>query len=185
TDATAELIREVLADDPLLTVAAGATGSTRGSGGMASKLAAAKMASWSGTRAVIASADQPNVLVAAAAGELVGTTFQPGVRRIAARKLWIGFASQVDGVISVDDGARRALVERGTSLLPAGVTGVVGNFDDGDVVEVRDSSNSLVARGMVLSDAATLRGIIGKRTSDLPSHVAHEVIHRDDLVLLT
>jgi glutamate 5-kinase len=152
---------------------------------MASKLAAAKMASWSGTRAVIASADQPNVLVAAAAGELVGTTFQPGVRRIAARKLWIGFASQVDGVISVDDGARRALVERGTSLLPAGVTGVVGSFDDGDVVEVRDSSNALVARGMVLSDAATLRGIIGKRTSDLPSHVAHEVIHRDDLVLLT
>jgi glutamate 5-kinase len=185
TDSTAELIHEVLADDPLLTVAAGTTGSTRGSGGMASKLSAAKMASWSGTRAVIASADQPNVLVAAAAGELVGTTFQPGVRRIAARKLWIGFASQVDGVISVDDGARRALVERGTSLLPAGVTGVVGSFDDGDVVEVRDSSNAVVARGMVLSDAATLRGIIGKRTSDLPSHVAHEVIHRDDLVLLT
>jgi glutamate 5-kinase len=185
TDSTAELIHEVLADDPLLTVAAGATGSARGSGGMASKLSAAKMASWSGTRAVIASADQPNVLVAAAAGELVGTTFQPGVRRIAARKLWIGFASQVDGVISVDDGARRALVERGTSLLPAGVTGVVGSFDDGDVVEVRDSSNAVVARGMVLSDAATLRGIIGKRTSDLPSHVAHEVIHRDDLVLLT
>ena len=185
TDSTAELIHEVLADDPLLTVAAGTTGSTRGSGGMASKLSAAKMASWSGTRAVIASADQPNVLVAAAAGELVGTTFQPGVRRIAARKLWIGFASQVDGVISIDDGARRALVERGTSLLPAGVTGVVGSFDDGDVVEVRDSSNAVVARGMVLSDAATLRGIIGKRTSDLPSHVAHEVIHRDDLVLLT
>ena len=88
-------------------------------------------------------------------------------------------------MISVDDGARRALVERGTTLLPAGVTGVVGSFDDGDVVEVRDSSNAVVARGMVLSDAATLRGIIGKRTSDLPSHVAHEVIHRDDLVLLT
>jgi glutamate 5-kinase len=185
TDASAELISEVLADDPLLTVAAGATRSARGSGGMASKLAAAKMASWSGTRAVIASADQADVLVDAAAGVKVGTTFQPGVRRLAARKLWIGFASQVVGVISVDDGARRALVERGTSLLPAGVTGVNGNFDEGDVVEVRDGSNDVVARGMVLSDAATLRGIIGKRTSDLPSHVAHEVIHRDDLVLLT
>ena len=57
--------------------------------------------------------------------------------------------------------------------------------DESDVVEVRDSSNAIVARGMVLSDATTLRGIIGKRTSDLPSHVAHEVIHRDDLVLLT
>jgi glutamate 5-kinase len=134
---------------------------------------------------VIASADQPDVLVEAAAGKLVGTTFQPGERRLPARKLWIGFASQVEGVISVDDGARRALVERGTSLLPAGVTGITGTFDEGDVVEVRDNHNAVVARGMVLSDADTLRGIIGKRTSDLPSHVAHEVIHRDDLVLLT
>ncbi len=185
SDDAAELITEVLADDPLLMVSAGATGSTRGSGGMASKLAAAKMASWSGTRAVIAAADQPNVLIDAAAGVLVGTTFQPGTRRLAARKLWIGFASQVDGVVSVDDGARRALVERGTSLLPAGVTAVEGNFDEGDVVEVRDTANTIVARGMVLSGAATLRGIIGRRTGDLPSHVAHEVIHRDDLVLLT
>lgn len=185
TDPTAELVHEVLADDPLLTVSAAASGSMRGSGGMASKLAAAKMASWSGTRAVIASADQPDVLVQAAAGEMVGTTFQPSVRRLPARKLWIGFASQVDGVVSVDDGARRALVERGTSLLPAGVTGISGTFDEGDIVEVRDSRNAIVARGMVLSDAATLRGIIGKRTGDLPSHIAHEVIHRDDLVLLT
>ena len=184
-DPSAELISEVLVEDPLLTVSAGVAGSNRGSGGMASKLSAAKMASWSGTRAVIASADQPDVLVDAAAGAKVGTTFQPGVRRIAARKLWIGFASQVDGVVSVDDGARRALVERGTSLLPAGVTAITGNFDEGDVVEVRDSARGLVARGMVLSDAATLRTIIGKRTSDLPSHIAHEVIHRDDLVVLT
>ena len=125
------------------------------------------------------------MLVDAASDVLVGTTFQPSVRRLAARKLWIGFASQVDGVVTVDDGARRALVERGTSLLPAGVTAVVGTFVEGDVVEVRDPSNDLVARGMVLSDASTLRGIIGKRTVDLPSHVAHEVIHRDDLVLLT
>jgi glutamate 5-kinase len=152
---------------------------------MASKFAAAKMASWSGTRAVIAAADQPDVLVHAAAGSLVGTTFQPSGRRLPARKLWIGFATQVDGVVNVDDGARRALVERGKSLLPAGVTDVSGDFGEGDVVEVRDGSNALVARGMVLSDATTLRQIIGKRTSDLPLDVAHEVIHRDDLVLLT
>jgi glutamate 5-kinase len=184
-DSTAELISEVLADNPLLTATIGASGSGRGSGGMASKFAAAKMASWSGTRAVIAAADRAGVLVDAAAGLMVGTTFQPSERRVAARKLWIGFASQVDGVVTVDDGARRALVERGKSLLPAGVTMVTGNFDEGDVVEVRDASNAVVARGMVLSDATTLRGIIGKRTGDLPSHVAHEVIHRDDLVLLT
>jgi glutamate 5-kinase len=185
TDSTAELISEVHGDDPLFTVSVGATGSIRGSGGMASKFAAATMASWSGTRAIIAAADRPDVLVAAVAGDMVGTTFQPSSRRIAARKLWIGFATQVDGVVTIDDGARRALVERGTSLLPAGVTAVAGDFVEDDVVEVRDASNALVARGMVLSDATTLRGIIGKRTGDLPSHVAHEVIHRDDLVLLT
>ena len=185
TDSTAELISEVMADSPLLTVAVGAGGSGRGSGGMASKFAAAKMASWSGTRAVIAAADRADVLVDAAAGLMVGTTFQPSARRLAARKLWIGFASQVDGVVTVDDGARRALVERGKSLLPAGVTKVTGEFDEGDVVEVRDSANAVIARGMVLSAATTLRQIIGKRTTELPSDVAHEVIHRDDLVLLT
>jgi glutamate 5-kinase len=185
TDSTAELISEVVADSPLLTVTIGRGGSGRGSGGMASKFAAAKMASWSGTRAVIAAADQPDVLVEAAAGSLVGTTFQPSGRRLPARKLWIGFATQVDGVVKVDDGARKALVERGKSLLPAGVTAVSGDFGEGDVVEVRDASNALVARGMVLSDATTLREIKGRRTTDLPSDVAHEVIHRDDLVLLS
>ncbi|MGZ4739657.1 MAG: PUA domain-containing protein, partial [Ilumatobacteraceae bacterium] len=68
--------------------------------------------------------------------------------------------------------------------LPAGVTSVTGGFDEGDVVEVRDSANAIIARGMVLSDAPTLRQIIGRRTTELPSDVAHEVIHRDDLVLL-
>ena len=185
TSTTAELISEVVADSPLLTVTIGKGGSGRGSGGMASKLAAAKMASWSGTRAVIAAADQPDVLLDAAAGSLVGTTFQPSGRRLPARKLWIGFATHADGVVRVDDGARRALVERGKSLLPAGVNGVSGDFRDGDVVEVRDSTNALIARGLTLSDATTLRKIMGKRTTDLPLDVAHEVIHRDDLVLLT
>ncbi|MEA3185652.1 MAG: glutamate 5-kinase, partial [Ilumatobacteraceae bacterium] len=185
TDSTAELISEVVADSPLLTVSVGAGGSGRGSGGMASKFAAATMASWSGTRAVIAAADRADALVDAAAGLMVGTTFQPSGRRLPARKLWIGFASQVEGAVTVDDGARRALVERGKSLLPAGVTKVTGSFDEGDVVEVRDSSNAVIARGMVLSAATQLRQIIGKRTTELPSDVAHEVIHRDDLVLLT
>lgn len=184
TDPSARLIAEVAADDPLLAVTASAAGTARGSGGMASKLAAARMASWSGVRAVIAASARPNALVDAVAGQPVGTTFQPSDRRLAARKLWIGFASQVDGVVVIDDGARRALVERGTSLLPAGVTAVTGQFGEGDVVDVRDTSGAAVARGLVLSDADQLRAIIGKRTSELPSNVAHEVIHRDDLVVL-
>ena len=119
-------------------------------------------------------------------GVLVGTTFQPSGRRLAARKLWIGFASQVDGVVSVDDGARRAL-GRAWHVAAAGRRHRRrrhlrrGRRRRG----ARHDRTQLVARGMVLSDAATLRGMIGKRTSDLPSHVAHEVIHRDDLVLLT
>lgn len=183
-DSTATLVKRVAADDPLLSVSASTPGSTRGSGGMASKLAAARMASSSGVRAVIASSSRPNALIDAVAGADVGTTFMPGERRLSARKLWIAFASQVDGAVVIDDGARRALVERGTSLLPAGVVGVVGDFDEDATVEVRSMDSTVIARGMVLLDATTLRSIAGKRTSELPRDVAHEVIHRDDLVVL-
>ncbi len=184
TDPTATLIPVVEADDPLLSVAATASGSNRGSGGMASKLSAARMASWAGVRAVIARAARENSLVDAVAGAQVGTTFLPSTRNLPARKLWIGFATNIEGSLVVDDGARRALVERGTSLLPAGITEVRGNFDEGDVVDVRDLSGAAVARGIVLADATTLRAVKGKRTSELPPHTAHEAIHRDDLLLL-
>ena len=184
TDPSATLIDVVAADDPLLSVAATASGSNRGSGGMASKLSAARMASWAGVTAVIAKAARPNALVDAVAGRPVGTTFLPSSRTLPARKLWIGFATNVEGVVVVDDGARRALVERGTSLLPAGITAVRGDFAEGDVVDVHDQHGVAVARGITLADAATLRTVMGKRTSDLPGDVAHEAIHRDDLLLL-
>jgi len=183
-DTSAELIDEVPADDPLLSVEATASGSNRGSGGMASKLSAARMASWAGVRAVIASSGRPDVLVDAVAGVAVGTTFLPSNRNLPARKLWIGFATNVAGVLVIDDGARRALVERGTSLLPAGITEVIGSFGSGDVVDVRDLQGNTVARGMSLVDSDVLRDIKGKRTTDLPSDVAHEAIHRDDLMVL-
>ena len=184
TDPAALLLEVVASDDPLLSVAATASGSNRGSGGMASKLSAARMASWSGVRAVIALASRPGVLVDAVNGVSVGTTFLPSSRNLPARKLWIGFATNVEGALIVDEGARRALVERGTSLLPAGVVHVSGDFIEGDVVEVRDTSGAVIARGIALSDAAVLREVRGKRTTDLPPNVAHEAIHRDDLMLL-
>jgi glutamate 5-kinase len=185
TDPSATLIDTVPADDPLLSVAATKSGSTRGSGGMASKLSAARMASWAGVRAVIASSGRPNVLVDAVGGQSVGTTFLPSSRNLPARKLWIGFATNIEGALVVDDGAKRALLERGTSLLPAGIVDVAGNFDTGDVVEVRDQQGMAIARGMVLSDSEVLRAIKGKRTSDLPLYIAHEAIHRDDLLVLS
>jgi glutamate 5-kinase len=183
-DPMAQLIDEVPAGDPLLEVDATTPGSARGSGGMVSKLAAARMASWSGVRAVVAAASRPAVLVDAVAGRPVGTTFQPNSRRLSARKLWIAFASHVEGAVLVDDGATRALVERGRSLLPAGVTGVSGDFAEGDVIDVRDPRGITVARGMALNDAGVIRQVAGKRTTELPSNVVHEVIHRDDLVVL-
>ena len=91
----------------------------------------------------------------------------------------------MSGTVVVDDGARRALVERHTSLLPAGVVEVRGSFVEGDTVEVASLSGEVVARGMVLVDAPTARTVAGRRTADLPSDVAHEVVHRDDLVVLT
>jgi glutamate 5-kinase len=185
TDPSASLIEVVPADDPLLSVVATASGSNRGSGGMASKLSAARMASWAGVRAVIAQASRPNVLMEAVDGNVVGTTFLPSSRNLPARKLWIGFASEVEGALVVDDGARAALVERGTSLLPAGVVEVIGEFEEGDVVDVRDSTGVTIARGIALSDSNVMSRNKGRRTTDLPPEVAHEAIHRDDLLLLS
>ena len=184
SDPAAELISTVTADDPLLAIRAGAGGSGRGSGGMASKLAAARIASWSGVRTVIAPASGDRALVRAVDGGPIGTPFEAHERRLTARKLWIAFASQVAGSVVVDEGARRALVERPTSLLPAGVTGVVGNFGEGDTVDVQDTSGLTFARGMVFIDSDELRRVAGRHTRDLPDGIVHEVIHRDDLVLL-
>jgi len=183
-DADARLIDEVRADAELL-ASVGGTGSSRGSGGMSSKLAAARMASWSGVRAVIAAAGRPNVLADALGGlPGTGTSFPPKAPRLSARKLWIAFATSVDGCLVVDEGARRALVERGTSLLPAGVVEVRGEFDEAGAVELAGPDGKVFARGLTLLDAASLRSVAGKRTAELPSHVAHEVVHRDDLVIL-
>jgi glutamate 5-kinase len=183
-DAGAELVTRVRADDPLLSIRAGSGGSGRGSGGMASKLEAARIASWSGVRTVIANAARSTVLAGAIADAPVGTTFEAHRRKLAARKLWIAFASQVTGRVTVDDGARRALVERQTSLLPAGVVDVTGRFGEGATVDIAGADGVAFARGMVFVEAAQLRRVAGRHTSELPPGMAHEVIHRDDLVLL-
>ena len=184
SDASASLIGRIAADDPLLSITASAGGSGRGSGGMASKLAAARIASWSGVRTVIASAARPNVLPDALNDEPVGTTFAAHDRRLPARKLWIAFAAEVAGSITVDEGARNALTTRSTSLLPTGVRTVSGRFSAGDTVDVCGPDGVVFARGMVFVAAADLRQVAGRHTKDLPEGMVHEVIHRDDLVML-
>ena len=183
-DEEASLIEEIVTIDHELELVAGGRGTNRGSGGMASKLAAAKMASWSGVRAVIAAAERPGVLVGALAGDAVGTVVQPHDRRLPARKLWIAFAVGSSGTVVVDDGARRALTERQTSLLPAGVVEVRGSFDPDDAVELADPAGHVFAKGLVRHSAHQLKDIAGRRTAELPEGVPHEVVHRDDLVVL-
>ena len=184
-DASASLIEEILEVDAELEAAAGGTGTERGSGGMASKLAAAKIAAWSGVRAVIASAGRPGVVADAIDGVPgVGTVVRPRSKRLGARKLWIAFAVGSSGTVVVDDGARTALIDRNVSLLAAGVRDVVGSFQANDAVEVAGPDGKVFAKGLVRLDARALRQIAGQRTADLPTGTPHEVVHRDDLVVL-
>jgi len=182
----ASLIEEIVeVDHELHQVVAGGIGTDRGSGGMASKLAAARIAAWSGVRAVIAGAARPGVLAAALDGDPgVGTVVHPRDRRLPARKLWIAFAVGASGTIAVDEGARRALTERNTSLLPAGVTGVEGRFESEAAVEIVGADGKVFAKGLVRHSAASIRQLAGRRTSDLPPDLVHEIVHRDDLVVL-
>jgi glutamate 5-kinase len=183
-DADASLIEEITAVDAALDAAVGGAGSARGSGGMATKLAAARIAAWSGVRSVIAAADAPGVTAAAIAGEAVGTVVQPRAERLPSRKLWIAFAVGASGRVVVDDGARRALVADGRSLLAAGVREVRGTFDAEDAVEVVDAEGHVFAKGLAAMDAATMRAAAGKRSGDLPPGTPTEAVHRDDLVVL-
>lgn len=184
-DADASLIEEIIEVDHGLEALAGGAGSDRGSGGMASKLAAAKIAAWSGVRAIIAAAHRDDVLVDAVNGVAgVGTQVHPRSDRLPARKLWIAFAVGSSGTIVVDDGAKRALIERNVSLLPAGVTDAKGGFDVNAAVEIAGPDGRVFAKGLVRYDAGGLRSVAGSRTDVLPEGSPHEVVHRDDLVVL-
>ena len=175
---TGSLIEEVVEIDHELERLAGGPGSAVGSGGMASKLAAAKIATWSGVQAVIADASRPGVLTAALHGEPgAGTLFRARQRRLSARKLWIAFALGSSGSLTVDDGARSALTDKGRSLLAAGVTEVVGSFRADDAVEIAGPDGKVFAKGLVRLPADRAHEWMGRRSQ--------VVVHRDDLVLVT
>jgi glutamate 5-kinase len=183
--AEASLIEEVVEIDQQLEQRAGGPGSSMGSGGMASKLAAAKIATWSGVETVIADAGRDGVLGLAVEGEAgAGTIFRARPRSLPARKLWIAFALRPSGSVAIDDGARRALVDGGRSLLAAGVVSASGDFHPDDAVEVVDSSGAIVAKGLVRCPSARAAEWVGRRSDQLPSDLAGELIHRDDMVVL-
>jgi glutamate 5-kinase len=183
--AEASLIEEVAEIDQQLERRAGGPGSPLASGGMASKLAAAKMATWSGIETVIAEASRPDVLLAVLAKEQgAGTVFRARQRTLPARKLWIAFALDPAGTVVVDDGARRALTEDGRSLLAAGVVSVTGSFEPDDAVEVHDGAGAVVAKGLVRCPSSRAAEWVRRRSGELPDDLAPEVIHRDDMVVL-
>jgi glutamate 5-kinase len=180
----ASLIEEIIEIDHELEQLAGGAGSARGSGGMASKLSAAKIAAWSGVRTVIAAASRPEVLrdaVDQVPG--VGTTIHARDNQLSARKLWIAFALPSAGRIQVDAGAVRALSQRGTSLLAAGVTAVDGQFEALEAVEIVDESGNVVAKGLTRLNAQSVQELAGRRSSELVGR-SGEIVHCDDLVIL-
>jgi glutamate 5-kinase len=171
----AELLSAVRHTDEILDTLSGV--GPIGSGGVATKVAAARMAAWSGVPTVVASAATERVIERVLAGENVGTWVEPQSQRLPARKLWIAFGQPSRGVLVIDDGAVDALVGNSKSLLPVGVTFVRGSFPAGSAVEVHDQGGRLVAKGLTQHDSVSLAALIGKRGEV-------EAVHRDDLVVL-
>ncbi|MFN3966753.1 MAG: glutamate 5-kinase [Endomicrobiia bacterium] len=163
-------------------------GSILGTGGMYSKIQAAKIATSSGVEVVIADGRKSKILEKILNGEEVGTRFFASQAFLTARKRWIAFGSRVKGKIKIDNGAVDALLKKGKSLLPSGIISVEGNFNSGDTVEILDISGSSIARGLVNYSSEEINKIKGKKTSEISKILGkcdfEEVIHRDNLALL-
>jgi glutamate 5-kinase len=168
----------------------GAAGGPRGAGrgGMATKLAAARIATQAGVEVVVANGRRPDALLEIAAGGGIGTRFPAASDRLEGRKRWILGNISRGGHIVVDAGAAAALRSQGRSLLPAGIAAVRGEFHRGETVEVRDAAGERVAAGMTNYDSAELGRIRGLRSDRIVETLGYgygeEVIHRDNLVLL-
>lgn len=164
---------------------AGSVGSKFGSGGMATKIIAAKIAVNAGIPLMIALGSEPNIIGQIISGESVGTLFVPQEIKPHLRKSWIAFGSHVQGNIIIDDGAKEALLHKGKSLLPGGITTVEGSFAAGDVVHILDLQGKEIARGISNYSQQELMKIKGQKTKDICSILGYkdydEVIHRDNL----
>jgi glutamate 5-kinase len=178
-----------LADIQALKAGAGGQGSAWGTGGMLTKLEAAEIAGAAGVRTVITDGRQPQNLIKALAGEAVGTQFAPSPRPSRGRKRWIAAGVAPAGRLFLDQGAARAILRGGKSLLAAGILRIEGSFEAQDAVAICGSSGEDIARGLVNYSAADLQKIIGRKSEDIPAILGHggadTVVHRDNLVLET
>ena len=187
THPDAPLVREASAGDGRLDAMAGAVAGHLGRGGMVTKLAAARVAARSGAHTVIAHGRSPDVLERLAAGEDVGTLLTADLAPLDARKRWIAGQLRAKGELRVDAGASAAIIHRGVSLLPAGVTAAHGSFRRGDMVRVLDPDGVEIAKGLANYDAGETQKLIGRRSAEIEALLGYvdepEVVHRDNLVV--
>ena len=186
-DPDARFIDVCTAGDPALEQMAGGAGSGVGTGGMITKVIAAKRAAGSGASTVIAWGREPDVLVRLTQGEAIGSLFVAATATLTARKQWMADHLQLRGAVVIDDGAVTKLRAEGKSLLPIGMTEVVGDFHRGDVIAVRNQQGQDVARGLANYASSEARLIVRKASSDIEAALGFsnepEMIHRDNLVL--
>lgn len=183
----ARFIEEVSEITPQLEKMASGSGTLRGTGGMVTKLRAAKIARSSGVAMLIADGRIRNVIKRLLAGERLGTFFLPK-ERLRSRKRWIAFGLPLSGKIKIDEGAKEAISKRNKSLLPSGIIEVKGRFSVGDGVSIIDEGDREFARGIVSYSSSEVDRIKGKKTQEIEKILGYkdydEVIHRDNLVLL-
>jgi glutamate 5-kinase len=185
SDPGARRITDVHGDSDLIGLDVSSKGSAVGTGGMVTKVEAARIATSAGIPVVLTSAEHA---AAALAGKPVGTWFHATGKRRPTRLLWLRHASDARGTLRLDAGAVRALVERHASLLPAGITGVDGHFSAGEPVDLVGPDGSVVARGLVNYDAEELPPLLGRSTRELAAALGagydRTVVHRDALVVM-
>ncbi|MFO0753418.1 MAG: glutamate 5-kinase [Thermodesulfovibrionales bacterium] len=174
---------------PEIEAMAGGAGSAVGTGGMYSKILAAKKAMSYGIKVNVISGKRKGLLLSLLGGEPHGTEFRPRTRSLSSRKGWIAYAIRPKGSLSMDEGAVHAVLKAGKSLLPSGILSVKGAFDTGDAVYCTDSLGRRIAKGIVNYSSLDVERIKGKRTSEIETILGYkypdEVIHRDNLVVLS
>lgn len=188
TDPHAKLISEISEITPAVEQIAGGAGSMRGTGGMYTKIQAAKIAVNSGITMIIASGTHDNVVRKLVSGKQIGTLFLANANRLQIRKRWLAFGARLGGKIFVDQGCSKAIVENGSSLLPAGIIAVEGDFQQGSSISIIAPDGQEIARGISNYSADDLNKIAGCRTIDIEGKLGYklfdEVVHRDNMVLL-
>lgn len=186
-DSKASLISQVAEITPEVEARAGGAGTLSGTGGMWTKIQAAKIATNSGVAMVIANGGRDGIIGEIISGKNWGTLFLAKEHKLHSRKRWLAFGIPLHGTITIDQGAQRALIEKGKSLLPSGIIGLEGIFQVGDLVAVLNQEGQEVSRGLVNYSSEEIEKIKGCSTRDIITVLGHkhydEVIHRDNLVV--